>query len=172
MLGGFVGRGNGHRNRMGTHRAGALAAAAALAAALVAAAHPSGADAQIACWRQVLYAWSNGVVGDDYPIPCYESALSHMPEDMRVYSSAQDDIKRAMLAAIRAQGRSADVASRSPAGIGRAHTVAAAAAPTPAAHPTGVPIPLLVLTGVLAALAAAGALVPVRRALRRRPPKS
>jgi len=150
---------------MGHRRATAIATAAAFAAVLAAAFQAPAAGAQIACWRQVLFAWSKGVVGNGYPIRCYESALAHMPEDMRVYSSAQDDVQRAMLAAIRAQGRPTDRRPAAAAGASRA--AAAAGDPASAEHTRGVPTPLLVLCGILVALAAAGCFLPVRRALRR-----
>ena len=33
-----------------------------------------------------------------YPVSCYRAALDQMPEDVRIYSSAESDIKRALLA--------------------------------------------------------------------------
>lgn len=44
-----------------------------------------------------------GPAGADYPVACYQAALAHLPEDVRIYSSAEDDIRRAMLAAIPSQ---------------------------------------------------------------------
>lgn len=57
------------------------------------------------CWRDVVNDWLNhqpNVVGT-YPIPCYTQAIQHLNQykDIAGYSSAPDDIQRAMLAAIR-----------------------------------------------------------------------
>ena len=58
------------------------------------------AHAQSPCWHRVVADWSAGSLGDSYPIACYEAAIAHLPEDVRIYSSAEADIRRAMLAAL------------------------------------------------------------------------
>ena len=60
------------------------------------------------CWLQVINDWSdNNQVDKIYAIPCYTQAiqlLSSYP-DIAGYSSAIDDIHRAMLAVIHQEGR-------------------------------------------------------------------
>jgi hypothetical protein len=56
------------------------------------------------CWQVLVDDWSDGAISSLYPIHCYRQALQHMPEDVRLYSSATDDINRAL--AGRAAGRS------------------------------------------------------------------
>lgn len=73
--------------------------AAALAAAFAAA--PSSAAAASPCGQRVLDAWSNDKLGANFAIPCYEWALTHLPADVEGYSSASDDIRQQLLAAIR-----------------------------------------------------------------------
>jgi len=72
------------------------------------------ATAQVACWERVLDDWSASSLGGNYPVGCYRAAIAHMPEDVRTYSSAEDDIRRAMLAVIRvhASPRNANVPRR------------------------------------------------------------
>jgi hypothetical protein len=56
------------------------------------------APAQAApCWENVIEDWfDNSRVDQRYPIHCYRDALKNLPEDMRAYSSAPEDIARAM----------------------------------------------------------------------------
>src|SRR5436853_6565164 len=53
------------------------------------------------CGTAVLKDWADGKVDHAYPVKCYQAALDAMPEDMRSYTSAPDDIKRALLARLR-----------------------------------------------------------------------
>lgn len=81
----------------------ALAAAALLAAAfMVAPATP--ASAATPCWKKLLNDWYDGRIDNVYPVHCYQDTLKHLPEDISVYSSARDDILRALQSA-RAQLR-------------------------------------------------------------------
>jgi hypothetical protein len=67
-----------------------------------------GAPAQAApCWEAVVEDWyDNSRVDRTYPIHCYREALRNLPEDMRAYSSAPEDIARAMREAIARQNQS------------------------------------------------------------------
>jgi hypothetical protein len=71
-----------------------FAMATVLAAALIfagsAAAKPSCASRLIDDWRD------GGRIDGTYPVSCYRQALAQLPEDVRVYSSAQSDITRAL----------------------------------------------------------------------------
>jgi hypothetical protein len=62
------------------------------------------ASATADCWRAVVNDWlGNSRVDGVYAIPCYTQAIQHLNAypDVRSYSSATDDIQRALLAAIR-----------------------------------------------------------------------
>jgi hypothetical protein len=65
----------------------------------------SSAHAQAPCSERVTADWAAGRLGPGYPVACYQAALAHLPEDVRIYSSAEDDIRRAMLAAITSQAK-------------------------------------------------------------------
>ena len=56
------------------------------------------------CWLQVVNDWldNNGTIKHLYPIPCYTQAIQKLQQypDLQQYSSAIDDIQRALLVAI------------------------------------------------------------------------
>jgi len=81
-----------------------LVGAASLAALLLAfSAAPASASA---CGQRVLDDWyDDGQVATTYPIHCYREAIADLPEDVQSYSSAEEDISAAMLAAIAANER-------------------------------------------------------------------
>ena len=93
------------------HTTKLLAATFAAALALVAVGAGSAAAAPAAslhatstCWQQVINDWlDNNQVDRIYAIPCYTQAIQHLSQypDVAGYSSAEDDIHRALLAAIR-----------------------------------------------------------------------
>jgi uncharacterized membrane protein YidH (DUF202 family) len=74
-----------------------------------AAAAPAAAQqATSRCWLQVINDWeNNNQVDKIYAVPCYTQAIQHLSAypDIAGYSSAIDDIKRAMLAVIHQEGR-------------------------------------------------------------------
>jgi len=73
---------------------------AIVAAALVGAlARPIAADAAGPCWKTLLTDWYDGRIDDTYPLHCYQDALHHLPPDVQTYSSARDDIMRALQSA-------------------------------------------------------------------------
>jgi hypothetical protein len=72
-------------------------AAAIVALALVGAvARPATAAAATPCWKTLLNDWYDGRIDNTYPIHCYQDALGHLPADVQTYSSAHDDILRAL----------------------------------------------------------------------------
>jgi hypothetical protein len=73
-----------------------VAALIGLAAALTA---PAAANAA-SCWQHVLEDWRDGHLDRVYPVHCYRDALKYMPEDLRVYGSAQADIQNALARAL------------------------------------------------------------------------
>lgn len=91
--------------------AGALLAALVAAVALLAATGTASAGIDRAygnCWKDVVNDWLQhqpNVVGT-YPIACYTQAIQHLDAypDIQQYSSAPDDIHRALLAALHNSG--------------------------------------------------------------------
>jgi hypothetical protein len=88
-----------------------LAAAFALLAAGTHGASASPAQLQTAtntCWQDVVNDWlyHNGQIRGSYAISCYTQAIQHLSAypDVQQYSSAIEDIHRAMLAAIHDRG--------------------------------------------------------------------
>jgi hypothetical protein len=65
----------------------------ALAAAV---ARPVTATAATPCWKALLNDWYDGRIDNTYPLHCYSEALTHLPADVQTYSSAHDDILRAL----------------------------------------------------------------------------
>jgi hypothetical protein len=83
----------------------ALAAAFALLVSVPAAnaAPAATATATSRCWLDVINDWlDNNRVDKTYPVPCYTHAIQTLNKypDVQNYSSAADDIHRALLAAI------------------------------------------------------------------------
>ena len=81
----------------------ATVAVAVLAGAAVAALHATqkveraAAHAAVpSCTSRLLTDWSDGRIDGTYPIGCYRSALRTLPADLRIYSSAPDDIAQAL----------------------------------------------------------------------------
>lgn len=129
----------------------------ALAAAALAT--PTAAGAAAGCGTAVLKDWADGKLDRAYPVKCYQDALDAMPEDMRSYTTAPDDIKRALLARLRA--------TRTHHGELRGRTRQAVAAPRTTAREalsaagvttraTGIPLPLMVIAAVGLVLLLAG----------------
>src|SRR5471030_1500135 len=72
-------------------------------ALLCAAAQP--AAAATPCWKALLNDWYDGRIDNTYAIHCYTDALKHLPPDVATYSSAHDDIERALQSAIAKLGK-------------------------------------------------------------------
>ena len=54
------------------------------------------------CWQELVNDyWADNRVDRTYPISCYREAMQKLPDDVQAYSDAQDDLRRALLAAIR-----------------------------------------------------------------------
>jgi hypothetical protein len=58
------------------------------------------ASAKSSCGSRLLADWRDGRIDNTYPVACYRQALEQLPEDVRVYSTAQADITRALQARI------------------------------------------------------------------------
>src|ERR671936_2645365 len=122
------------------------------------------------CGTAILKDWSDGKIDHTYPVRCYQDALDRMPEDMRSYTTAPDDIRRALLARLRTmrthhgelrgRPRHATALPRAP------KREALSAAAVASAHPARIPPPLLLLAGIGLLLVMGGSAGLVSRRLR------
>ncbi|HZT90836.1 MAG TPA: hypothetical protein VFA05_02250 [Gaiellaceae bacterium] len=85
------------RRRPSSAARSALVAALAVLALLAAFARPAAASTP--CWKALLNDWYDGRIDHTYPLHCYSDALRHLPSDVKTYSSAADDIERALQSA-------------------------------------------------------------------------
>jgi hypothetical protein len=70
--------------------------------ALLALAGPGSASAANPCWKELVNDyWADNRVDKIYDISCYREAMAKLPRDVQEYSDAQDDLRRALLEAIR-----------------------------------------------------------------------
>jgi hypothetical protein len=56
----------------------------------------------VPCGEAVILDWSDGTLDRVYSVACYRDALARLPEDLRAYSTAPEDIERALLERARA----------------------------------------------------------------------
>ena len=63
------------------------------------------AAAATPCWKALLNDWYDGRIDNTYALHCYTDALKHLPPDVATYSSAHDDIERALQSAIAKLGK-------------------------------------------------------------------
>ena len=89
-------------------------------------ASPAGAASN--CGERVIADWRNGHVNGTYPVTCYRQALAELPEDVRVYSSAQSDITRALQARVRTQAAASKTTGHGGGGVSPLLVVAITAA--------------------------------------------
>jgi hypothetical protein len=61
--------------------------------------------AGVPCWKALINDWYDGRIDETYPTSCYTDAIQHLPQDVDTYSSAKDDIERALLASVRRDSR-------------------------------------------------------------------
>jgi hypothetical protein len=87
--------------RLVTATAKVVARCALVVLALTAATvHVPRAQAATPCWKTLLNDWYDGRIDGTYAVHCYRDALKHLPADVQTYSSAHDDILRALQSAI------------------------------------------------------------------------
>ena len=128
------------------------------------------------CGKAVLKAWNEGRLDSSFAPACYRKALQELPEDIRIYSSAQDDINRALLAsvarrsALRGTAQAGAVkgvvrrlSSAAPAKAIRQRAVAAAADP----NANTVPLTVVISAAGAVVLVGAAGISVVARRLRR-----
>jgi hypothetical protein len=156
----------------------------ALAASLALTVAAAPAAAGTPCWKVVISDWyADGRVDGTYPIACYEQAIQNLPDDVRAYADAADEIRRAMLDRLRHHRDEGGTGSSS----GGDETAVAFGPGSGGEPPKGlvsklidkigpsnadsVPLPLLVLAGIaFLLLAAAGGSFVARRIQSRRVP--
>lgn len=79
------------------------------AATLLAAAGVAAPASAQPCADTIIDDWAdNAEIDGTYPLECYRAAIQALPEDLRSYSSAADDIRRAQQELIAAQSGSGD----------------------------------------------------------------
>jgi hypothetical protein len=111
----------------------------------------SPASAEAPCWKRVTLDWAdNGTVDKTYPLPCYTDAIDNMTTTMSLYSSFEEDIRRAQQRVIANQHGSG----------GGPVTIAQDPATS---DDGGVPTLLIVLGGLAIVLVAVGAVGIVRK---------
>jgi hypothetical protein len=132
------------------------------------------AAAAPSCGRQVIDDWyDDGRVDGTYSLHCYDDAIEILPRDVRVYSSAEQDIRRALQA--RLNNEESPPATTDPSPDEPGATPPGREPPTTTPDPTppagdpevappidgddsasSVPIPLLILAGLALLLVAGG----------------
>ena len=70
----------------------------ALVALLAALVFCGAGQAKPDCVSTLMNDWRDGRIDETYSVECYQTALAQLPEDLRIYSSAETDIQRALLA--------------------------------------------------------------------------
>jgi hypothetical protein len=153
-----------------------------LAASLVLMVAAAPASAGTPCWKVVISDWyADGRIDGTYPISCYEQAIQNLPDDVRTYADAADEIQRAMLDRLRhgrddSGGSGGSNGSRTPLAFGQGGgdeppkgAVSRLIDKIGPSNADSVPLPLLVLAGIafLLLAAAAGSFVARRIQARR-----
>jgi hypothetical protein len=137
------------------------------------------AAAAQSCGRKVIDDWWDGRIDGTYELHCYDDAIEILPRDVRDYSSAEDDIKRALQAALRGEAAPPNQAAGEPPDDEEPTTAPPPATPPPGSDPpaaeeppagsddpeasaplgesaSSVPVPLLILAGLALVLVLAG----------------
>jgi hypothetical protein len=150
----------------------------AMAIAVLALASPASAGSSSDCAKQVIADWyDNTRVDRIYPQHCYREAIKILPVDIRDYSSAREDILRALLYAQQGKPDPGDAGSSNGDGDGSGGGGGSGSGgtngggtpdgndagpgsqpgPVDTSGPSAVPIPLIVLAAIAALLMALGA---------------
>jgi hypothetical protein len=156
-----------------------IAVSVLVAAVLGAAAFSSSASAAptgAPCWRQVINEWVKyDRVSPTYPLHCYNDAIAHVPNDLKQYSSIEEDILAARQQAARRGDKPRVLTGHS--GSGQAAATPRNGLYNQAVDSLGpnnadsMPLPLLILAGLsLILIAAGGAGLVTRRVKARKVP--
>ena len=135
------------------------------------------ASAKSPCWRLILNEWTdNRQISTNYPLHCYSEAISHVPEDLLVYTDIELDINAARQQAARgartlqSSGGTSQADSQHDPDAGLFTQGFDKLGPNNA---DSMPLPLLILAGLALLLVAAGAAGLISRRFRtRRVPSS
>ena len=150
-----------------------LFCAASVCALTCALASARTAVAASGCAATVINDWRDGRLDGVYAARCYRQALRELPEDIRIYSSAESDITRALVASLadptttrKVGGVKVDVRRLAST---KAKTAAQreAAQSVLAAGATSVPLTVIIAGGVAVLLVAAASFSVVARRIRR-----
>ena len=81
---------------LGLREVGAVTMSVGLLLVLTGCGLGSQTAAERACAQTVIGDWTDGTIDGVYPDECYLAAIDALPEDLRAYTSAGDDIVRAL----------------------------------------------------------------------------
>jgi len=87
----------------GRHALRALLLLLSVLALVVAAAPAAASAAPKSCGEKVIDDWFDGRIDGTYDLHCYDDAIEQLPRDVRDYSSAKEDIERALQARLRGE---------------------------------------------------------------------
>lgn len=169
-------------------------AALAVSVSLLAAS-PSVAHAATPCWKQVINDWTaDGQINGHYSPHCLRQAIKNTPEDLRDYSSIDDDINAALIGTLTLKngtngtnggGGGGGGGGPGPGGTNpgqlnpkeakkRAEQAVphAGTAQSIPADTSTIPLPLLIMAGIAAAALLAAASPPLIQRLRARFPRT
>lgn len=59
------------------------------------------AKAERPCWKTLITDWADGRIDGTYRVTCYRQAIAKAPEDMKIYSSLEEDVQLALHARAR-----------------------------------------------------------------------
>ena len=137
---------------MTRHQTPSIRAVALVAVLIAAFAATSNAGAATMCSKAILDDWlDNDRIDRIYELSCYEAAIDAIPEDIRIYTNAEEVISRAF------QNVSGKRPERQLEGPSTVETPPSGyVPPVDSSASTAFPLPLLVLGGMSAALLAAG----------------
>jgi hypothetical protein len=68
------------------------------------------------CAHTILVDSRDGRIDREYPVACYRKALERLPEDLRVYGTAESDIRRALMGAVSRSATQSEVRVSAPVG--------------------------------------------------------
>jgi hypothetical protein len=157
-----------------------LAFGAGSAAAKTAKSQQTSSSPKMACWKKLLNDWyPDARIDGNYPVSCYRQAIAYLPEDLKEYGEARNDITRALLSFLAGGGKGGPPIGPNSIipGAGRSlqgHKkdegfFARLANKLGPGNATSIPLPLLILAGLgLLLIAAAGASFAARRIQARR----
>lgn len=128
----------------------------------------STAGAAPTCADVVLRDWEDGRIDGAYSAKCYREALESMPEDVRVYTSATDDIARARRDAARSSARARRLSGRPASSAGTPADIAPAQPATSSPAARSLPVPVLLAGAVVVLVGVAGSTSLVAKRVRRR----